>query len=253
MNVDLNKQISLDNNYELSALLDAGSLYYMLMDDDHRAVRYGYSQLADFPLARIEKLNNVQITREQIILMNSPFVIVPDGEYTNAYGRSLLEHSCGSIENRVLRNDHCADSGCRVVYAISTEELTSIQRDFQNPHVSHIARELIDFFNQYSRDQVINLVLLRNRFIISVVKEGIPVMVNSYQPMDEENLSYFLALTMRQCGMETSTQAISAYGFVADMDKYPMLTKCFNIRIGEVSDSQPAAISLLSNLDRCVL
>lgn len=221
----INKEIS----YELSALIDADSLFYGIIDyrkQLKRAVRVGLHNLDNQALT---SQIDYSIRKTKVAFLSNQFCLVPTHEYSNNYGAELLWHGQKDADSDyILRNDYCEKFDLRVIYSIRRDDIYRFQDSTSPIALHHFVTACLETCDTTNPSKKVKLMIFDHKLLI-LVHEGKRLLIcNVYDYNEPTTLLYYVSLVYEQMKLDRQSQSVEIAGLLTSKeDTFHLLKKYF--------------------------
>lgn len=220
--------INKDLSYELSALIDADSLFYGILDYQRHLRKASYINLSQVE-SLVDQIIECKIRKSKVSFVSSEFALVPTHEYSNNIAADLLWHGQKQdYEEYILRNDYCERFNLRVIYAIDRIDFNRVQDYFSSLSIFHFVTACLDACDTDSPFKTIRLTIFENRMVVILHEGKILHLANVYEYSDENEMLYFIGLIFSLYNLDYIKQQIVLSGWIKDDDeKARLINKYF--------------------------
>lgn len=229
--------INKDISYELSALLDADSLFYGVLDYSRRLKKAAYLTLDREVQDPIEK--EYKIRKVKIGILSPIFTLVPAQEFSSSHAADLIQHNhlLPDGVDHLIRNDYCEKFNIRVVYAVTKQDLDFLTTSFEAPSLHHFITACIEDLDVSVTGVQFRVILLSGKMTI-VVHEGEKLLLaNTYAYTDTATFLYFVTLVFKQLGLDRLDQLITISGYLSISDEIIATIKKYYAQVQFVDHS----------------
>ncbi len=208
--------INKDISYELSALINADSLFYGVFDYAKTLI-----WAANIPLSRIGLLreelskNDISIRKFKAGYYSTHYTIIPNEEFDSLNSEILFEHVNG-LENHndsILRNEYSEQFGMRLIYKVPKEIVRVVNQAFDNCSMIHANFAQIETM-QNQENTAVRLCFYDSSFDITVISHEKLILSNSFDYKGGQDVLYFLGLTFERLGLDYRVQTIELGGLI---------------------------------------
>jgi len=211
----INKNIS----YELSALIDADSLFYGVFDYNKTLVWAGHGSLSETDKLKAELFDNgITIRKVKIGILSSPHTIIPNEEFNTDTIKDLITHvnHIQQPEQYIYRNEYSVQHKLRVLYAVEKDVIRTINSAFDNCQLIHVNFAQVESTKTEGsqEDHIVRLCFYESSFCLSIVHSQQLILCNTYNYSNNQDVLYFLGLAFNRLGLEHRTQAVEVGGYV---------------------------------------
>ncbi len=210
--------INKDITYELSALINADSLFYGVLDYNGHLVWAAEIALNNINLLKQELLsNNINIRKFKVGIQNQLYTIVPNEEYGSAASKELLLHTnaINDTEEYLIRNDYSEAFGLRYIYALPNHLVKEINGAFDNCSLVHAAHANLEWLPTSSTTTIqVHMCFYREHFDLTISKSTTLMLSNTFRFSSEQDVLYFLGLAFDRLQLDAVSQEITVGGFI---------------------------------------
>ena len=211
----INKNIS----YELSALVDADSLFYGVFDYTKTLVWAGRVRLSETNQLKQELLDHgIKIRKVKIGILNSQHTIIPNDEFNTDTIQDIVTHVnyIDQPDQYIFRNEYSVQHKLRVLYAVEKEVIKTLNAAFDNCQLIHVNFAQIESITEAetSQDHQVRLCFYESTFCLTIVNKEQLLLCNTYDYDRNEDVLYFLGLAFDRLGLDHSTQSVEVGGYI---------------------------------------
>ncbi len=208
--------INKDISYELSALINADSLFYGVFDYAKTLI-----WAARIPLSRISLLreelgkNDINIRKFKAGFYSTAYTIIPNEEYSSADSETLYEHvnHYESPNDYILRSDYSEQFGLRLIYSVPKEVVKLVNQAFDNCSMIHANFAQLETMPS-NDESLVRLCFHDASFDLSVTQNNQLKLSNSFEYETVKDLLYFVGLTFERLGLDHRNQIIELGGLI---------------------------------------
>lgn len=211
----INKNIS----YELSALVDADSLFYGVFDYSRTLVWAGNTHLSQTDQLKQELLDNdIKIRKVKVGILNSQHTIIPNDEFNTETIKDIVTHvnHIDQPEQYIYRSEYSVEHKLRVLYAVQKDVIKTLNTAFDNCQLIHVNYAQVVSTSDVvaTQDCMVRLCFYESRFCLTVVDKEQLILCNTYDYSSNQDVLYFLGLAFERLGLTYSTQSVEVGGYV---------------------------------------
>lgn len=205
--------------YELSALVDADSLFYGVFDYNKTLVWAGHTSLSHTDQLKQELLDNeIKIRKVKIGILNSQHTIIPNGEFNTDTIRDIVTHvnHIDQPEQYIYRSEYSVQHKLRVLYAVQKEVIRTLNAAFDNCQLIHVNFAQVESTSNggVTQDYTVRLCFYESIFCLTIVDKEQLILCNTYDYSRNQDVLYFLGLAFERLGLDPSTQSVEVGGYV---------------------------------------
>lgn len=240
MEINLNKEAesfySNDIKYELSALIDADSFFYGLLDYGHKLAYSNYALSSDVVPPEILQQSD-KIRKTKLGYINNLVTLIPNDSFVQEDLSTILQHTCAiqQIKDYVLRSEHSLKHDLRVCYALPKKTVRQVTDVFDAPMLNHFVTTFIDQINVDQGD-ALHACKLGSFILVSVVNNGKLALTNVYAAVDAVSSFYFISLAYQKIFMKMSFAPIHLSGLIEEGDELHKLIADYYTYVDFVSE-----------------
>ncbi len=214
------ESINQDISYELSALVNADSFFYGLLDYGTKLkAAYGIKH-NDAPFSDMVHGQPYKIRKTKIGIHNNLFTIVPDKEFSVKHSFDWLSQVCQleHPEDYIIRNDYSDQFKLRVIYAVPKPLMRDIKESVENCSLVHFVFACLDSIPNVGPQIKVRVVILDTHFVLVVKRGNGLLLANSYDYTSWQDILYFLSLAYDKLGLNRLEDPIELSGMIKSDD-----------------------------------
>lgn len=187
-----------DSKYELSALLDADSFFYGLIDYGSQ-LEY-VNSIKRFQDVSQEAWQNIVVLRKiKIGILNHAVSILPFESLAMEDLIEIVAHSAGILEPELydFRVDRCEAQQLKICYAVPKSVLIGIRNQWQEPLIYHFVTTFVQGIELNGEDGLY-IYASATTLVLCALKDHKLPFINCYQIKHPIDAFYYIMLTYRE-------------------------------------------------------
>lgn len=228
-----------NKSYELSAVIDADSFFYVLSDYGDKYIHHGKASMAELSVDKLVPNERVSIRRTKLGIANDLFTIVPATDYHGSKKEAYVRHAAALDPSvtYIFASDYHAQARAYICYAMPQSVVQTCQQTFDQPVFAHIIAAVMDRACQATeKSSSIYLCKVASQTLMLFVDEGVFKLGRVIKADGPLNILYFTSLVTEIYQLDPALINIELSGAIDPGDRInALLQKYFaNVNFSEI-------------------